>query len=64
MSPETIFGLIMFSFIGACILGCGIAAAIELYNSDDLGRMARQTRRNRKRIAQRRATLNATRNFR
>lgn len=54
MSAETIFGLIMFSFMGACILGAAIAAAIEIYNGDQLCRMARETRRQRKRLAQRR----------
>jgi hypothetical protein len=30
MTAETLFHLIMISLIAACIMGCGIAAAVEL----------------------------------
>ncbi len=33
MAPEIIFHLVAISMIGACVLGCGLAAIAELYNA-------------------------------
>ena len=42
MAPEIIFHLVAICMIGACVLGCAIAAAVELTHEQ---RFARRLRR-------------------
>lgn len=48
MNPQTIFHLTMLAFVAACIMGCGIAAAIELTAADRLARRLRRLRNKRR----------------